>query len=266
MTPGLSTGRFLPMIRRRFIVFKGIGQKTERAIWNAGVPNWQTFLDAGAVETLTPKKYDRLRPRVDEWNAALDHRDTAFFAGNLPRAEHWHLFDTFGDSVRYLDIETTGLSPGYNDVTVVGIHDGNEFQALIRGQGLSAQSIREALDGCKLLVSYFGSGFDVPFLRAAFPELAWDIPHFDLCFAGRRLGLTGGLKFVEKELGIERPADLVEVDGFEAVRLWHRYDRAGDEAALEKLVAYNEADTANLAVIAPLMYERLCRKVGEVSG
>lgn len=250
------------MIRRRFSVFKGIGQKTERTIWDAGVSDWQTFIQAGAASALSPRKHDLLRPQVDDWNAALDRQDPAFFAGNLPRAEHWHLFEAFGDSIRYLDIETTGLSLGYSDVTVVGVHDGSEFRALIRGQGLSADSIREALAGCKLLVSYFGSAFDVPFLKASFPELDLDIPHFDLCFAGRRLGLTGGLKFIERQLGIVRPADLVEVDGFEAVRLWHRYRRAGDEAALAKLVAYNAADTENLAVIASIVYEGLCRKVG----
>lgn len=250
------------MIRHRFSVFKGIGQKTEKAIWNAGIPDWQTFIQAGSTGVVSPRKHELLRPQVDEWNAALDRQDAAFFAANLNRSEHWHLFEAFGDSIRYLDIETTGLSPGYHDVTVVGIHDGNEFRTLIKGQGLSADSIREALAGCKLLVSYFGSAFDVPFLRSIFPELAWDIPHFDLCFAGRRLGLTGGLKFIERQLGIVRPEDLVEVDGFEAVRLWHSYRRAGDEAALEKLVAYNEADTANLVVMAPIIYQRLCKKIG----
>lgn len=250
------------MIRRRFSVFRGIGTKTEQAIWGAGIPDWRSFLDAAKIKTLTPRRYDRLRPQVDDWNAALDRHDTAFFNRHLPRAEHWHLFDAFGDSIRYLDIETTGLSPGYDDVTVVGVHDGREFRALVRGEGLSAAALQESLDGCKLLVSYFGSAFDVPFLRRSFPDVNWDIPHFDLCFAGRRLGLTGGLKFVEKALGIERPADLVEVDGFEAVMLWHRYSSVGDEAALEKLISYNEADTGNLAVIAPVIYEGLSRKVG----
>ncbi len=69
---------------------------------------------------------------------------------------------------------------------------------------MTAQTIRNALAGCKLLVSYFGTAFDVPFLRASFPGLDWDLPHFDLCFAGRRLGLTGGLKTVERTLGIAR--------------------------------------------------------------
>jgi hypothetical protein len=63
------------MIRRRFSVFRGIGRKTEQVIWNAGVPDWQSFIDAGSVETLTPKKYDRLRPQVDEFEAVrLWHR------------------------------------------------------------------------------------------------------------------------------------------------------------------------------------------------
>jgi hypothetical protein len=39
------------------------------------------------------------------------------------------------------------------------------------------------------------------------------------------------------------------VDGFEAVRLWHRY-RRGDLAALEKLILYNLTDVVNLVELA----------------
>ena len=250
------------MIRRRFSLFPGIGPARERAIWAAGVRDWQEFLAAEKIPGLSDGCRQPLAERVREYSDALDRRDASFFARNLPRSDHWMLFEALGDAVRYLDIETTGLSPGYHDVTVVGIHDGQTCRALIRGQGLSAQAIQSALEGCKLLVSYFGSAFDVPFLRVAFPEVTWDFPHFDLCFGGRKVGLTGGLKVVEWTLGLARDRAIADVDGFEAVRLWRAYQR-GDSSALSKLVEYNKADTANLATIAPMIYERLCQKAQE---
>jgi uncharacterized protein YprB with RNaseH-like and TPR domain len=249
------------MIRRRFCVFHGIGPSTERSIWDAGIPDWNAFLLARRIDGLSPGKQDLLRTKITEWNHAVERQDPTFFARNLKRLEHWNLFEVFGNGIRYLDIETTGLSPDRHQVTVVGIHDGRQFRALIRGIDLSPAALQQALDGCKLLVSYFGSAFDVPFLAKAFPEIEWNLPHYDLCFAGRRVELTGGLKVVEKKLGISRSASLQEVDGHEAVRLWNDYQRSGNTAALDKLIAYNRADTANLAIIAPIMYQRLCQKV-----
>ena len=35
-------------------------------------------------------------------------------------------------------------------------------------------------------------GFDLPYIRAKFPSVVLDHPHFDLCFAARRLGYKGG--------------------------------------------------------------------------
>jgi uncharacterized protein YprB with RNaseH-like and TPR domain len=47
----------------------------------------------------------------------------------------------FGDSVRYLDIETTGRYPGYNQVTLVGIFDGKNYETLIAGKNLTSRTL-----------------------------------------------------------------------------------------------------------------------------
>ena len=69
--------------------------------------------------------------------------------------------------------------------------------------------------------------------------------------------LTGGLKAVERTLGIGRDERIAETDGYEAVRLWRAYQR-GDTEALNRLIEYNRADTQNLATIAQIIYQRLC--------
>ena len=144
----------------------------------------------------------------------------------------------------------------------MGIYDGTHYQTLIWGRDLTAPAVQDALRGCKLLITFFGRGFDVPFLREIYPELEWNFPHFDLCYAGKKLGLRGGLKRVEVATGIERPDAIRHVDGFEAVRLWRNYER-GNQRSLDLLIQYNEADTRNLARLAPILYEGLCRKCRE---
>ena len=59
--------------------------------------------------------------------------------------------------------------------------------------------------------------------------------------------LFGGLKSVEKQLGIERR--LTDMNGWEAVRLWWRYVESFDLEALNKLLEYNKEDVVNLRIL-----------------
>ena len=68
----------------------------------------------------------------------------------------------------YLDIETTGLSPSYSEITVVGIHlcsgDDARFLQLI-GEDITAENILHALEGTEVIYTYNGSRFDLPFIN-----------------------------------------------------------------------------------------------------
>ena len=49
---------------------------------------------------------------------------------------------------------------------------------------------------------------------------------------------------MERQLGIERK--LVEINGYEAVKLWWRYVESFDLDALNTLLEYNKEDVINL--------------------
>jgi uncharacterized protein YprB with RNaseH-like and TPR domain len=83
-----------------------------------------------------------------------------------------------------------------------------------------------------------------------------DIPHFDLCFGARRIGLRGGLKKIEPYFGIQRHDDVKGMDGYDAVLLWQEVER-GCCRALNLLMRYNREDTVNLFGIADTIYGRL---------
>lgn len=151
----------------------------------------------------------------------------------------------------YLDIETTGLTPWDSGITVVGIHrcngDDTGFIQLV-GKDISTQSILEALDGVEVLYTYNGSRFDLPFIYSQLGlNLAEHFNHHDLMFDCWRCNLYGGLKAVERQLGIERR--LIEVNGYEAVRLWWRYVDYFDLDALTLLLEYNKEDVVNLRTL-----------------
>lgn len=158
----------------------------------------------------------------------------------------------------YLDIETTGLSPEYCQITVIGIYitNGSEERVVqLVGEKISAEAIEEALEGVSELYTYNGRRFDLPFILARYGvDLEFRCQHTDLmnhCWDSR---LFGGLKAVERTLGIERR--IKEVDGLEAVRLWWRYVNDYDQAALKTLLEYNKEDVVNLKTLRDKLPKR----------
>ena len=151
----------------------------------------------------------------------------------------------------YLDIETTGLSPKYSEITVVGIHltDGVDARFIqLVGKDISSYGILEALEGVDILYTYNGSRFDLPFIYCRLGiNLAQLFTHRDLMYDCWRCNLYGGFKGVERQLGIQRR--LTEINGYEAVRLWWRYMDSFDLDALKTLLEYNKEDVFNLKVL-----------------
>jgi uncharacterized protein YprB with RNaseH-like and TPR domain len=155
----------------------------------------------------------------------------------------------------FLDIETTGLQPDYCEITVVGIYltDGvTERCVQIVGEKICGDAILESLDGVQNLYTYNGHRFDLPFIHSRHGvNLESSYKHCDLMHHCWRKNLYGGLKAVERSLGIERR--LTEVNGLEAIRLWWRYVNDYDRTALQTLLEYNKEDIVNLKILRDML-------------
>jgi len=236
-------------IENSFIPVDGVGERTERTLWEAGVTQWDAFDESVVGE----RRGERIREFIDTATTRLDDGDAPFFRRAFPDGAHWRCYENFRDEACFLDIETTGLDQHRDDVTVVGLHSPGETEALVAGRDLTADRLQRRLDDAKLLVTFNGKRFDVPFLETAF-DVDVDVPHVDLMYPCRRLDLTGGLKPIEREVGIDR--DRPDLSGQDAVRLWREYERGAD-GALETLVSYNRDDTENLRALADIVTDRL---------
>ncbi|HJU05716.1 MAG TPA: ribonuclease H-like domain-containing protein [Nitrospiraceae bacterium] len=246
------------MIESTFLFLAGIGQVTERRLWEQGIPTWEDFLQCPSVRGINPGRkalYDADVSVAREQHARGNPR---FFADCLKARDQWRLYEWLRPRAVYLDIETAG-GP-YGEVTVVGIFADGRMTSLVWGDTLSEARLCEEVSQYDLIVTFFGSGFDLPYLHAMFPRLRIDQPHLDLCFAAKQLGLRGGLKQIECLVGIERDGALQGMDGWDAVRMWRRWRYSRDTAALELLLAYNRADCVNLQPLADLLYCRLVQQ------
>lgn len=151
----------------------------------------------------------------------------------------------------YLDIETTGLYSQYGQITVAGLYLTSGKDALFRqlvGEEITAESLLEALRGVVAIYTYNGSRFDLPFISCCLGiDLARLYQHCDLMYHCWRKNLHGGLKNVERQLGIGR--QVTGIDGRDAVRLWWQYVNNYDRDALYLLLRYNKEDVVNLKTL-----------------
>ena len=238
------------MLTQTFVHIRGISHATERKLWNAGVLSWEDLLAAGP-RRLGPCRTPEVLREVEASFAALTAQDWRFFLTRLRPADQVRLFPHVRDQIAYVDIETTGLRrPAV--ITAIAIYDGFEHKSYVRGENLD-QFPRD-LAAYRVLVTYNGKRFDLPFLEREF-GMRFPHPHIDLRHVMRSWGLTGGLKECERRLGIKRQVP-EEMDGHLAVILWHYYMRFGDERALRLLTAYNIQDVLSLELLMTEAYNR----------
>lgn len=237
------------MLTHTFCHIPGITPAAEQRLWSAGLHRWDQCAIAETLP-LPASRRQRLSQGLAESPGHLTARNARFFADGLPSKEQWRLFSHFRDSVAYLDIETTGLSPAESHVTTIAFYDGKTIRHYVHGQNLD--QFGHDIADYKLIVTYNGKCFDVPFIAA---NLGVHLPqaHIDLRYVLKSLGYGGGLKGCEKQLGLHR-GDLEDVDGFFAVILWQDYIRTGQAKSLETLLAYNIQDVVNLETLLVMAY------------
>jgi uncharacterized protein YprB with RNaseH-like and TPR domain len=150
----------------------------------------------------------------------------------------------------YLDIETAFDG----SITVIGIYRTDLGTIQLVNGGVTDVNLYRALEGVHTIYTYNGSGFDLPMIRRRMhADLKQDFRHHDLMRDCWKHGLKGGLKKVEQQLGIERST--AGMTGWDAPRLWHKYETRGDTAALELLLRYNRDDIVHLPRLRALLHD-----------
>ncbi|MGM5482854.1 MAG: ribonuclease H-like domain-containing protein [Nanobdellota archaeon] len=233
------------MLKSTFIHMPGVGRLKEKFLWENNILTWDDFLQKSGRLNISGKE-----KIAQECVNSMEHynkKNFSYFSEKIPINEHWRAYNDFSGSCCFLDIETTGLDKVNNKITTIGVYDGQVSKVFIRGHDLD--QFEDYINKYSTLVTFNGRCFDIPFIKNTFSGIVLNHFHIDLRFFLKELGFKGGLKAIERKLGLSRDSEISEVDGFEAVRLWKRYQK-GDLDALNRLISYNIADVENLK---PLM-------------
>lgn len=225
------------MLKNTFAFLEGIGPKTEKMLINAGILSWDDFLSASAIRGISQKRKSYYDIKLRNAKKAALEGNAEFFANLLPQREMWRLYPMFRDSCIFLDIEVDSKGK----IILLTLFNRFETKTLVGGIHLDKATIESQLSNSNLLITYNGSAFDVPKLKQQL-GVTITIPHLDLKPLCQRLGLKGGLKYIEHEIRIHRPPHLHG----RPVDAWKSFLASGDREYLDLLVQYNQEDAVNL--------------------
>ncbi len=256
-----SQPRRVIMITNSFIFLERVGSKLEQNIWRNGIQDWDSFLKRIHVNGLSMHRKLYYNRKILNARKALYNFDSSYFLDLLPQSEMWRLYEFFREDAVFLDIETTGLSKEEHDITVFGLYDGINTKTMIKGINLDFNCLKKELQKYKLLITFNGASFDLPFIEKRYPNLLPKIPNFDVRSVADKLGLKGGLKNIEKTLGIRRTSIVDKFYGGDALTLWRMYRATGDDYYLNLLVEYNEYDIINLKIVAEHCVKKMKEQV-----
>lgn len=240
------------MLRNTFCHLPRIGETTEQRLWKNGVRNWKEFIQQTDLYGISEKRKPYFDRQLKSAQQALLNNDAEFFT-QIPSTQQWRVWEEFKGEAAFIDIETNYQ----NNITVLGVSDGENVWQFLRHHNMNAKEITELLKRFKVLVTFNGACFDLPIIKRYFKNAVPNVPHIDLRFAGAKAGLTGGLKSIEKELGIDRGEELDGVSGADALVLWSQYRKTGEQQFRDILLEYNAEDVLNLKPLAQVIYDRL---------
>jgi hypothetical protein len=244
------------MLRNTFLFLPKVRLTSEQNIWQQGISDWNAFIEARKIKGFSPARKEIAHKKIHEFKNELWNENLNYLAKSIPLSEQWRLYDTFRDEAVFLDIETNGY---YGGITVIGLYDGTDTKTFIRGYNLDKSLLERELQKHKLIVTFNGSSFDLPVIERFF-GLRVHKPHIDLRHVCSRIGLTGGLKEIEKQRGVKRAEEVQGVSGSDAVYLWEQFRATKDTDYLNLLIKYNEEDIVNLKPLADYAVRELWRR------
>ena len=220
-----------------------------------GFHHWDQ-LEENIGEVFSAKKAEKILAALEESRMALDSNSYGFFQERFKGPDKWRAIPSILErglarKVAYLDIESTGLGfpPATNSTTIAVLFDGELHVEYLNAR--KRDLMQHVQENAECLVTFNGASFDLPFLRREF-ELDLRNAHVDLRYWFAKHGVKGGLKKIQQAYPDLHQRESMDIDGFDAVKLWRMHEW-GVKNALETLMTYNAEDTIILEALTYML-------------
>src|SRR5207247_9575761 len=101
------------MLESTFVLLKGIGESTERRIWDSGVSDWHAFLACGSLPGIAPDRKRCYDADITLAIRRLQEGLSRYYSRCLKAGDSWRLLETFRSHAGRLARRTTGGPPAY---------------------------------------------------------------------------------------------------------------------------------------------------------
>lgn len=230
------------------IQVSNISVKKEEQYWKSGIISLDDLIELSHSQiSFLPSDLEREITYMINDAGHNVKKIAATFEEKSGKRDFYRIAYSIPEDVLFLDIETTGLSPIYHYITMVGWMMNGKYGCWITGTDQS--EMQEICQKAKMIITFNGTKFDTKFLDALLPYLKiGEKPNLDLMHLCKRFGLVHGQKSIEKELQFKRPDNIGECNGKEAISLWYKFI-FGDDTALNTLIEYNFYDIQGMAFL-----------------
>ncbi len=245
------------MLEATFQISTGIDWRMERRLWRSGIKRWQDLLDLGSHPHISKRHLRKLKKKIMKYKTALKNENFEYFLTEIPSGLVWRAFPNLIRKILYFDVEATGLNKDEDEITTISTYDGENIRCFVNGDNLS--DFPDYADEFSAICTFDGERLDIPLINKQLGYYFSHI-HFDLFQLSRILGVRGGLKKIERRMGVDRDPLIKEINGKSAIFLWKEYQKSRDNRFLETLLAYNIEDVIHLEEMLYLFYNELRKK------
>lgn len=247
------------MLENSLVLISGIGPRKEARLWSSGITSLDEFIDAKNLRGISRNRMAQLQERAMIAKSRILARDYKWIADALPERDRWRMLSFATDRTAALDIECARIGNARIPVLISVCRSRGGCETLVRGEDLYRDRLDRLLEGVDVLLTFNGSSFDLPLLSERGFGMARYV-HLDLRRYSRRAGLNGGLKRIERTIGIRRPRELEFSTESQASYLWNLWVSKGNRRAIDLLVRYNRQDAESLFPLSNIIYRRLKEK------